>query len=72
MPQVDTLPDVALDPALAGQIATESERARTATPVTAERDRLIRQAYADGAGVREIGRAAGLTHRAVTKIVSRA
>lgn len=67
----DTLPLVALDPAVAEQIAAASREAREAEPITARRDALIRQAYADGAGVRELGRAAGLTHEAVRKIVAK-
>lgn len=34
-----------------------------------ERNRLIKQAYIDGAGVREIARAADLSHPAVIRIV---
>lgn len=36
---------------------------------TIERDRLIRQAHADGGSLREIGEAAGLSHTAVAFIV---
>lgn len=45
--------------------------ARRADQSLAERDRLIREAYEQGAGLREIGRAAGLTHPAIRKIIDR-
>lgn len=70
MTLTDTLPDMAVDPELADRIVAVSQRIREA-PVE-ERDRLIREAYAAGGGLREIARLAGLTHRAVRKIVDRA
>jgi len=37
----------------------------------AERDRLIREAHAQGASLRQIAAAAGLTHQGVSWIVNR-
>ena len=62
---------------LAGVPLTDDEArelSRAAKQVDAfrqRRDALIVQAHAEGAGLREIARAAGLTHRAVAKILER-
>ncbi len=39
--------------------------------VIEERDRAIREAVAEGAGLREVARAVGLSHAGVKKIVER-
>lgn len=43
---------------------------RKVTEWTAERDRLVRQAVAEGGSLRAVGDAAGLSHTAVSFIVS--
>ena len=48
-----------------------SRAARMADTWRTNRDRLIREAHAKGAGLREIGRLVGMTHRAVSKIVGK-
>lgn len=51
-----------------GQVASQARKAREAT---ARRDQLIRQMRAEGATLRAIAKAAGLTHTAVAKILDR-
>lgn len=63
-----TLPPMALDAAMHKALATAGGKVRT---WTAERDRLIRQARANGATLREVGEAVGLTHTAVKLIEQR-
>jgi lambda repressor-like predicted transcriptional regulator len=46
----------------------EAEKARTSTE---RRDALIREARAEGSSLRAIGRATGLSHTAVAKILAR-
>ncbi len=41
------------------------------TDALTQRDALVRQAVADGAGLREVARAVGLSHQGVKKIVER-
>lgn len=48
-----------------------SRAAQMARTWTRNRNDRIRDAHAKGAGLREIGRLVGLTHRAVSKIVER-
>jgi hypothetical protein len=57
-----------LDPVDAREISRAAKQAQTWLE---KRDELIRAAVAKGAGVREVGRAADLTHPAVIKIVAR-
>jgi hypothetical protein len=52
----------------AQQLAFQAKKAREAT---ARRDELIHQMRAEGSTLRAIAEAAGLTHTAVAKIVSR-
>lgn len=57
-------------------LTTEMERllgrsAHKLDRALAERDRLIREAAAQGGGLREIARAVGLSHAGVKKIVER-
>lgn len=53
--------------------ATEvSTWARKAREATARRDDAIRRMHAEGAALRTIGEAAGLSHTAVKKILDRA
>ena len=52
----------------AQQLASQSKRAREAT---ARRDELIRLMRAEGATLRAIADAAGITHTAVAKILAR-
>lgn len=47
------------------------QAARKVAEWTRERDSRIRQAAADGGGLREIARAVGLSHSGVKKIVER-
>lgn len=63
-----TLTAVPVDPALARELARVAKQVET---VKQRRDDLIVQAHAGGGGMREIGRLAGLTHRAVIKIIER-
>ena len=48
-----------------------SRAARMADTWRENRDRLIREAHANGAGLREIARLVGMTHPAVIKIVAK-
>lgn len=64
----DTLAGVPIDPDLAREV---SRAARMTETWRASRDRLIRQAHAAGGSLREIGKLAGMTHRAVSKIVAK-
>lgn len=64
-----TLRTVPVDPELARKLTREGRKAREAT---AERDRLIAEAYKAGGGLREIARLVGLTHPTVKYIVGRA
>lgn len=52
----------------ARQLASQARKAREAT---ARRDLLIRQLRAEGATLRAIAEAAGMSHTAVAKIVAR-
>lgn len=52
----------------AKEVASWAKRARDAT---VQRDRAIQQMRAEGASLRTIAEAAGLTHTAVAKILSR-
>lgn len=52
----------------ASQLASWARKAREAT---ARRDTLIRDMRSEGASLRAIAEAAGLTHTAVAKIVAR-
>lgn len=63
-----TIGAVPVDPAVAKRLTAVAKRARDNTD---ERNRLIRQAHADGGSLREIGALAGLTHVGVKKIVER-
>lgn len=45
--------------------------AKKAREATARRDEAIRQMHAEGASLRAIGEAAGLSHTAVAKILAR-
>jgi hypothetical protein len=63
-----TLTAVPIKPSLARDIARWAKQVETARQ---KRDELIVQAHAEGGGMREIGRVAGLTHRAVIKIIER-
>jgi hypothetical protein len=57
---------------ISDDVARELSRAaRMADTWRTNRDRLIRDAYAKGGGLREIGRLVGMTHRAVSKIVEK-
>lgn len=55
-----------IDPDTARKLTAAGRKARDART---ERDRLIREAYEQGAGVREIARLVGLAHPSVIKIV---
>lgn len=61
-----TLPDVPLDDATARALAGAGAKAAAWTE---KRNALIRQAIADGAGVREVARAVGLNHATVLNII---
>ena len=63
-----TLGPVPLDPPAAREL---SRAARMADTWRTNRDRLIREAHANGAGLREIARLVGMTHPAVSKIVAK-
>lgn len=63
-----TLPPMTLTPDMHKALATAGGKVRT---WTAERDRLIREARAQGATLREVGEAVGLTHTAVKLIEQR-
>lgn len=52
----------------AQELASQAKRAREAT---ARRDELVRQMRAEGASLRTIASAAGLSHMAISKIVGR-
>lgn len=64
----ETLLGVPLDPDAVREL---SRAAGMADTWRGRRDRLIREAYASGAGLREIARIVGLTHPAVRKIIDR-
>jgi hypothetical protein len=64
----DTVRSMALDPVDAREISRAAKQAQT---WLAKRDELIRAAAAKGAGPRELGRAAALTHPSIIKIVER-
>lgn len=55
-------------PELAKRLVAVGNRTRNSR---AERDRLIVEAHAAGAGVREIARLVGLTHPGVIRIINR-
>lgn len=57
-----------MNPDTARHLRTAGEKTRQ---WTAERDRLIRQALAEGGTLREVGALAGLTHTAVKLIGQR-
>lgn len=63
-----TVPEVTLPAEKARAIGAAAERARTNT---AERDRLIREAHAEGGSLREIAAAAGMHFTSVRKIIRR-
>lgn len=63
-----TLTGVPIKPETARELARVAKQVETARQ---RRDALIVQAHAEGGGLREIARIAGLTHRAVTKIIER-
>jgi len=63
-----TLTSVPITPDTAREL---SRAAKQMHSFRARRDQLIVQAHAEGAGLREIARVAGLTHRAVAKIIER-
>ena len=63
-----TLALMPLDPDAAREL---SRAARMADTWRENRDRLIREAHAKGAGLREIARLVGLTHPAISKIVAK-
>lgn len=48
-----------------------ASQARKAREATARRDALIRQMRAEGASLREIAQAAGLTHTGIARILAR-
>lgn len=52
----------------AQEVASQSRKARDATLA---RDKAIRQMHAEGATLRAIAEAAGLTHTAIAKILAR-
>lgn len=64
MLDTDTVRLVTLDPAMAKRLAKAGEAVR-------KRDELIVEASNAGASLREIGRAVGLTHVAVKKIIDK-
>lgn len=64
----ETLAGVPITPETAREL---SRAAKQITAFTQRRNALIVQAQAEGAGLREIARAAGLTHRAVAQIIER-
>ena len=64
----ETLAGVPITPETAREL---SRAAKQVDAFRQRRDALIVQAHAEGAGLREIARAAGLTHRAVAKILER-
>jgi len=73
LPQTRYDHHVPVAPELAEQLAAISEEVREkrkAVPTT-RRDMLIRDAYEQGGGVREIARLTGLTHEAVRKILAK-
>lgn len=57
-----TLPPVALSPDMLANLRTAGRKVREWTET---RDRHIKQAVADGASLREVGDAVGLSHTAV-------
>lgn len=63
-----TLVGVPINPDTAREI---SRAARQERAFLARRNEWIVQAHREGAGLREIARAAELTHRAVAKIIER-
>lgn len=68
MTAVTTFPPVALDADTRKLLARTAQKAREAT---AERDRLVREAAAQGASLRELGDAIGMTHTGVRRILQR-
>lgn len=64
----ETLAGVPLTPDTAREL---SRAAKQVESFRQRRDTLIVRAQAEGAGLREIARAVGLTHRAVAKIIER-
>jgi hypothetical protein len=66
--------DVPVPPTLADALVAIRERKQVSlneqAQIDAERDRLIRAAYAEDGGVREIARLVGLSHTAVMQIVA--
>lgn len=61
-----TLPSVPLDDATARELARAGKHAQTWTE---RRNDLIREAVANGGGVREVARAVGLNHATVLNII---
>ena len=57
-----------MSPTTAQQLASQARKAREAV---ARRDALIRQMRDEGSPLRTIAEAAGLTHTAIAKILSR-
>jgi len=68
IPRSDTISGVPIRPDTAREL---SRAAKQVDAFRARRDQLIVQAHAEGAGLREIARVAGLSHRAVAKIIER-
>ena len=65
-------PPVALSEAMASETLTALRRARARVErARADRDRLVVQAHAEGASLRTIGDAAGLSHVGVAKLLAR-
>jgi hypothetical protein len=62
------LATMSLDEVAARELSRAAKQAQTWLE---KRDQLIREAVAGGAGVREVGRAVGLTHPSIIKIVGR-
>lgn len=58
-------------PLTPAQTKALTKAASKLTAAHQERDRLIREAVAAGAGVREVARAVGLTHPGVLAIIKR-
>ena len=59
---------MALDSATARELTRVAQRVESATK---RRDRLIVEAFEQGAGLREIGRAVGMTHPGVRRVILR-
>lgn len=64
-----TLPSVPITPETARELTRAAKRLDAARD---HRDQLVVQAVREGAGLREVARAVGLTHPAITKILRRA